>query len=198
MGRKPNQVILQYFSRGVKLDDASNRYQHTCKACGEHFPKGRIEGLINHLTKKCPSLSYVQKQELVIQFYDLSDIATLHPVKSGSKIQKANAISLPFSPTRQNFNSLNILAEASRRVGANDPPNHGVLPLDPSLDLDSFSQTYLNDEENLTNANGMKPPVIKMCIAKTMPQLLSLVPCLPPLTTSHQRLLRLPMTTTRV
>lgn len=35
MGRKPNQLILEFFERGPKLDDASNRYQHTCKSCGE-------------------------------------------------------------------------------------------------------------------------------------------------------------------
>lgn len=35
MGRKPNQLILEFFERGPKLEDASNRYQHTCKSCGE-------------------------------------------------------------------------------------------------------------------------------------------------------------------
>jgi hypothetical protein len=35
MGRRPNQLILEYFERGPKLEDASNRYQHTCKSCGE-------------------------------------------------------------------------------------------------------------------------------------------------------------------
>ena len=174
MGRKPNQVILQYFNRGSKLDDASNRYQHTCRACGEHFPKGRIEALITHLTKKCPSIDFQQKQDIVIQFYDISDSG--HPgglpaPKSCNRVEKSKPISLPFSPTKQNFNSLNILAEASRRVGANDPPKDGVyaslegqhdpnLPLDPSLDIDSFTQTYLNDEDNLT-ANGMQQFVPK-------------------------------------
>jgi hypothetical protein len=38
MGRKPNQLILEYFERGPKLEDASNRYQHTCKSCGEKVP----------------------------------------------------------------------------------------------------------------------------------------------------------------
>lgn len=33
--RRPNQLILEYFERGPKLEDASNRYQHTCKSCGE-------------------------------------------------------------------------------------------------------------------------------------------------------------------
>ena len=32
MGRKPNQLILEFFERGQKLEDASNRYQHTCSS----------------------------------------------------------------------------------------------------------------------------------------------------------------------
>lgn len=35
MGRRPNQLVLEFFHRGPKLQDASNRYEHTCKRCGE-------------------------------------------------------------------------------------------------------------------------------------------------------------------
>ncbi|KAL8973703.1 MAG: hypothetical protein Q9197_002054 [Variospora fuerteventurae] len=57
MGRRPNQRVLEYFDRGARLEDNSNRYEHTCKACGEHFPKGRIETLIAHIERKCPSIT---------------------------------------------------------------------------------------------------------------------------------------------
>ena len=36
MGRRPNAVVGEFFHRGQKLDDNSNRYQHTCKKCGQH------------------------------------------------------------------------------------------------------------------------------------------------------------------
>lgn len=36
MGRRPNVVVGEFFHRGQKLEDSSNRYQHTCKKCGEH------------------------------------------------------------------------------------------------------------------------------------------------------------------
>lgn len=52
MGRRPNQLILEYFERGPKLEDASNRYQHTCKSCGERFAKGRIDSLTSHLVRE--------------------------------------------------------------------------------------------------------------------------------------------------
>lgn len=35
MGRRPNQLVLEFFQRGQKLPDASNRYEHSCKRCGE-------------------------------------------------------------------------------------------------------------------------------------------------------------------
>lgn len=35
MGRKPNALILEFFERGAKLADQSNRYEHSCKRCGE-------------------------------------------------------------------------------------------------------------------------------------------------------------------
>lgn len=56
MGRKPNQRVLEFFDRGARLVDNSNRYEHTCKACGELFPKGRIETLIAHIERRCPSI----------------------------------------------------------------------------------------------------------------------------------------------
>lgn len=36
MGRRPNAIVGDYFIRGQKLEDASNRYEHDCKKCGEH------------------------------------------------------------------------------------------------------------------------------------------------------------------
>lgn len=42
MGRRPNAVVGEFFHRGQKLDDNSNRYQHTCKKCGQHVRKGKL------------------------------------------------------------------------------------------------------------------------------------------------------------
>ena len=44
MGRRPNAVVNEFFLRGEKLDDNSNRYQHTCKKCGEHVRRGDANG----------------------------------------------------------------------------------------------------------------------------------------------------------
>lgn len=44
MGRRPNAVVGEFFLRGQKLDDSSNRYQHTCKKCGEHVRRDNPTG----------------------------------------------------------------------------------------------------------------------------------------------------------
>ncbi|KAG8626388.1 hypothetical protein KVT40_005333 [Elsinoe batatas] len=61
MGRKPNLLIQEFFERGAKLDDQSNRYQHTCKKCGMFFPKGRPDGMNRHLFEKCPNITDYDK-----------------------------------------------------------------------------------------------------------------------------------------
>ncbi|KAF4547847.1 Hypothetical protein D9617_35g089980 [Elsinoe fawcettii] len=61
MGRKPNLLIQEFFERGAKLDDQSNRYEHTCKKCGMFFAKGRPDGMNRHLFEKCPNVTDYDK-----------------------------------------------------------------------------------------------------------------------------------------
>lgn len=127
MGRKPNQLILEFFIRGQKLEDASNRYQHTCKACGEKFPKGRIDSLTNHLVKKCQAIPLRDRQRVLLRLHELPDLADGDPNKNPNLARAGKGKSvddLPFT-TRQNFDGLNVLAEASRQVGASDHGKRG-------------------------------------------------------------------------
>ncbi|KAF2447700.1 hypothetical protein P171DRAFT_230250 [Karstenula rhodostoma CBS 690.94] len=114
MGRRPNQLILEFFERGPKLEDASNRYQHTCKSCGEKFPKGRIDSLTNHLVKKCPALPLRDRQRALLQIHELPDLPALAPPATGP-MHAAHAMNLPFSPSKQGLSALETLAEVSRQ-----------------------------------------------------------------------------------
>ncbi|CAO2650306.1 Nn.00g015980.m01.CDS01 [Neocucurbitaria sp. VM-36] len=117
MGRRPNQLILEYFERGPKLEDASNRYQHTCKSCGEKFPKGRIDSLTNHLVKKCPALPLRDRQRALLQFHEmpLPDHMAQSTGSTGpSQMQSGQKMSLPFAPSKQ-LSALETLAEVSRQ-----------------------------------------------------------------------------------
>ncbi|KAF2657538.1 hypothetical protein K491DRAFT_654652 [Lophiostoma macrostomum CBS 122681] len=117
MGRKPNQLILEFFERGPKLEDSSNRYQHTCKSCGEKFPKGRIDSLTNHLVKKCPALPLRDRQRALLQFHDLpADLPDMAQMAAApGPMQHGPTMNLPFAPTKQGMSALETLAEVSRQ-----------------------------------------------------------------------------------
>ncbi|KAF2842457.1 hypothetical protein M501DRAFT_948964 [Patellaria atrata CBS 101060] len=121
MGRKPNQFILEYFERGPKLEDNSNRYQHTCKNCAEKFPKGRIDSLINHLVKNCPALPVRDRQRAILQFHHLPDLPAdpttppnMTAVTQANFQNMPNSHNLPFTP-KQGMSALETLAEVSRQ-----------------------------------------------------------------------------------
>ncbi|KAK8251828.1 hypothetical protein IWZ00DRAFT_252463 [Phyllosticta capitalensis] len=115
MGRKPNQLILEFFERGPKLEDASNRYQHTCRSCGEKFPKGRIDTLTAHLVKKCPALTAQDRQRAILQFHDLP-VPDLPP--SSSSTTQGSAVPASASPSA-----------SSQSGGQNNGAQNGKQPM---------------------------------------------------------------------
>ena len=168
MGRKPNQLILEFFIRGQKLEDASNRYQHTCKACGEKFPKGRIDSLTNHLVKKCQAIPLRDRQRVLLRLHELPDLADGDQNKDGTGPNKGKSGDLPFAAARQNFDGLNVLAEASRQVGASDSTKRGgpaytqsltvggkTVVVDPALEAEGFQGNPTQPE---TVEEDAKPP----------------------------------------
>jgi hypothetical protein len=114
MGRKPNQLILEFFDRGQKLEDASNRYQHTCKSCGEKFPKGRIDSLTAHLVKKCPAISLRDRQKALLQLNDLPDLPENRARNGEAASGQPAPLELPMG--NRNWTALETLAEVSRQI----------------------------------------------------------------------------------
>lgn len=123
MGRKPNQLILEFFERGQKLEDASNRYSHTCKACGEKFPKGRIDSLTAHLVKKCPAISVRDRQQALLKLNDLPELPDGSRTRSGAQADNRN-LELPVG--NRNWTALETLAEVSRQIDLSEKhDDHG-------------------------------------------------------------------------
>lgn len=143
MGRKPDPVVFEHFTRGAKLKDTSNRYQYTCKQCGERFPKGRIESLYNHMTKKCAASSSQAKSDLVLQIHHNHGLASdaAAPLTKKPRVEKSQISGLASSPRhQQKFNRLNMLAEVVATQNSHPPAciaaeksNFTVSVLDPSL-----------------------------------------------------------------
>ncbi|OIW32522.1 hypothetical protein CONLIGDRAFT_678913 [Coniochaeta ligniaria NRRL 30616] len=117
MGRRPNSLILQYFERGPKLADNSNRYPHTCKACGENFPKGRIDSLTNHLTKKCPAISEADRINACLTLHGIHHAANRGP-KSRQVQPNGPPVDLPMM--QRDWTALETLAEVSRQIEASE------------------------------------------------------------------------------
>lgn len=121
MGRKPNPLILEYFIRGPKLNDSSNRYPHTCKQCGENFPKGRIDSLTTHITKKCPAISDSDRMRACLELHGLTkpEFPTNHTHQPTDGSEQGLGVA-QVSELPQGWSALETLAEASRQVDLNE------------------------------------------------------------------------------
>ena len=120
MGRKPNPLILEYFVRGPKLNDNSNRYPHTCKQCGENFPKGRIDSLTTHITKKCPAISDSDRMRACLELHGLSTARAAAAERNNLMNGQINSAQAAVSALPQGWSALETLAEASRQVDLNE------------------------------------------------------------------------------
>jgi hypothetical protein len=143
MGRKPNQLVTQHFDRGPKLANASNRYEYTCRSCRTHFPKGRLDSLIKHITDECHAPS-PEERHVVAQQIPLRN-AQQHWDKRSS-----HGLSLHETPRKQtsSLSNLEVLAEASRQV---EYPGEGLWEenVDPSLrEIETKVFDYLSHDQN--------------------------------------------------
>ena len=110
-------MILQHFERGPKLNDSSNRYRHTCKACGEVFPKGRIDSLTTHLVKKCPAITTRGRQKALLEINGLSDTADGPRARNGDVQMNGPTVELPIAGRNMiAMTPLETLAEVSRQM----------------------------------------------------------------------------------
>ncbi|EGC42972.1 conserved hypothetical protein [Histoplasma capsulatum var. duboisii H88] len=183
MGRKPNGIVSEFFHRGAKLADSSNRYEHTCKSCGQDFPKGRTDSLLSHLVKTCQAISVADKQR-VLHLWRAgperggrgSSGKKLH-VNGNGRIGRGKPGSLPYVGRQTVFNGiggglngLNVLAEASRQVGASDgkhpntnneeggnPLGEKTIVVDPALETSSAGKQR-NIEADLRAALATSSP----------------------------------------
>jgi hypothetical protein len=162
MGRRPNPLMVEFFNRGRKIGDASNRYEQTCKRCGENFSRGRSEAMILHLTKKCPAISQAERTKIVLRLHDLA-VPDVHPTVDPA-VNPVTGDRDPSQPPRkihhnifvtrppQHFDGLNVLAEASRQVGGNPHDNGGYAPAGAATQESSSAHDHVLDPQLQTDA----------------------------------------------
>ncbi|KAK7409454.1 hypothetical protein QQX98_008362 [Neonectria punicea] len=157
MGRKPNPLILEYFVRGPKLNDNSNRYPHTCKQCGENFPKGRIDSLTAHITKKCPAISESDRMRACLELHGITSTRAASDRPPPDAQANGQPTDIPNLP--QGWSALETLAEASRQVDLNEnsrvqSAQGGHDPADPANGQQIGDRFELQEQFTLDN-----PPV---------------------------------------
>ena len=135
MGRKPNQLVLEYFDRGAKLEDNSNRYVHTFIACGSFFPKGRVEGLIAHVAKNCAAVRREDRMRILSQAAPAPQ--NNNPLDCSRSHVSEEHQSIPaVSSSGRSLTGLEALAEASRQLEHPRKPGIGPALQGPLIDPD--------------------------------------------------------------
>jgi hypothetical protein len=157
MGRRPNPLILEYFERGPKLNDNSNRYPHTCKQCGENFPKGRIDSLTTHITKRCPAISDSERMRACLELHGITQARTAaerhQQVQAAQAAAQANGQQMSPSALPQGWSALETLAEASRQVDLNENSRVNKAPSTQSQTNDSQNGERFELQEQYTLDN---------------------------------------------
>lgn len=123
-------LILQHFERGAKLNDSSNRYEHTCKGCGEKFPKGRIDSLTAHILKKCVAMREQDRQKAAIEFNHMAEMNHRNQAH-GNVAMRGRGVDLPLM--HDNWSALETLAEVSRQIEMDEHNKHDGMPHMPGV-----------------------------------------------------------------
>ncbi|GAM86161.1 hypothetical protein ANO11243_041720 [Dothideomycetidae sp. 11243] len=160
MGRKPNPLILEFFSRGPKLEDQSNRYEHTCKMCGMLFPKGRPDSMNRHLFEKCPSITEFDKARAFAYAQGHLDTQIQRPANhfghgDGRAPEHAN-VALNREPS-----ALDTLAEVSRQHldlsrQRFQGDQTGMMQHDPAMDTHEMDGWMIQLQQQLAEANDVE------------------------------------------
>ncbi|KIW06723.1 uncharacterized protein PV09_02417 [Verruconis gallopava] len=142
MGRKPNQAIRHFFERGPKLNDNSNRYQQTCRRCGEKFEKGRQEALIAHVAKSCRGVNSQERERF---------LAEVSAKKQAAKT-KTTIISSELPHALPELSGLEALAEVSRHHGQQSLQNDLI-----AQSSDFMGRSDVNNQNLLARASNTLP-----------------------------------------
>lgn len=160
MGRRPNPLILEYFVRGPKLNDNSNRYPHTCKQCGENFPKGRIDSLTTHITKKCPAISDSDRMRACLELHGITTARVAAAERNNQAKGRVNSSQGVIGTIPQAWSALETLAEASRQVDLNESNRVRDGQYDSTAPLTTNVEDHVMDRFELQESFTLdNPPV---------------------------------------
>lgn len=108
--------------------------------CGEHFPRGRLDSLTSHLTKKCPAISEAERVNALLTLSGMSHASQRFQQSQAAQAQaqaraEANGSSVDLPMMQRDWTALGVLAEVSRQIDLNEKnddrgqPNGAAPPL---------------------------------------------------------------------
>lgn len=128
--------------------------------CGEHFPRGRLDSLTNHLTKKCPAISEADRVAAFIGISGMSHATQKFQQQQAqqdpNRVYDGPGVDLPIND--RDWTALGVLAEVSRQIDLSEKnddrgqPN-GALPGDGAPPSSQPGDRYdLHDQFTVENA----------------------------------------------
>jgi hypothetical protein len=144
-------------------------------SCGEHFPRGRLDSLTSHLTKKCPAISEAERVNALLALSGMSDATQRFQPNQQPQAQEqaraqANGSSVDLPMIQRDWTALGVLAEVSRQIDLNEKnddrgqPN-GAGPAGPAPPGSQPSERFeLQEQFTIENSpmsqeNGAAQPV---------------------------------------
>ena len=116
--------------------------------CGEHFPRGRLDSLTTHLTKKCPAIGEADRVNAIFTLSGMSHAShrlqqTQHnqgqvqqPLQVPTQVNGVNGppVDLPMiqRDLQRDWTALGVLAEVSRQIDMSEK-NDDRVPLHPNV-----------------------------------------------------------------
>lgn len=133
--------------------------------CGEHFPRGRLDSLTSHLTKKCPAISEAERVNALLTLSGMSHASQRFQQSQQAQAQaqaqaraQANGSPVDLPTIQRDWTALGVLAEVSRQIDLNEKnddrgqPNGTVHPAPPP------SGAYLTDRFELQEQFTLENP----------------------------------------
>ena len=133
MGRHSTPFFHEFFHRGAKLGNATNRYEYTCRRCGRVL-KNRAESLVAHLVgaRSCPHVSADEAARVAVFINERNRRKERKRVQragvrpSGADVEAPARRGGADATAAEPLNGLAALAEAGRQL---ERPGNGEGPV---------------------------------------------------------------------
>jgi hypothetical protein len=135
------------------------------RRCGEHFPRGRLDSLTSHLTKKCPAISEAERVNALLTLSGMGHASQRFQQTQQAQAQAQAQIQaqgqVPVAPNgssvdlpmiQRDWTALGVLAEVSRQIDLNEKNDDRAQPAGPGTALGAQPDGQLQEPTTIGNS----------------------------------------------